>query len=135
MSRRLQLAVHCAIDARNTTGESPLWSARDAAPYWVDIPDGVIHCRQPATGERRLWRLPAAVGSIGLRESEGLVVALRTGFHLFDPCFGGPAGRTMDVTLHREDHSVEELARSPHAGGVFMLEPGVAGAPAACYQG
>ena len=117
MSRRLQLAVHCAIDARNTTGESPLWSAP--------------------------------------------VVALRTGFHRFDlqtealtfladgelirfvempinhptmPCFGGPAGRTMDVTSHREDHSLEEVARTPQAGVVYMPEPGVASAPAACYH-
>ena len=84
MSQRLPIAVHCAIDARNTTGESPLWSAREAALYWVDIPDGVIHCWQPETGTRRQWRLPAAVGSIGLRASGGLVVAMRSGFHLFD---------------------------------------------------
>ncbi len=295
MSRRLQVAVHCAIDARNTTGESPLWSAREAALYWVDIPDGVIHYWQPEIGTRRQWRLPAAVGSIGLRASGGLVVALRSGFHLFDlqtealtflchpepdlpsnrlndgkvspegrfwagtmdqrtdkepigslyrldadhrcarmsgdvrvsnglawspdgrvmyhsdsrsgviyrhaydaetgalgereifvrmqpewgrpdggatdeegcywscgvgegrinrfspdgkligfvempikhptmPCFGRPAGRTMYVTSHRENYSVEELARTPQAGAVFMLEPGVAGAPAAYYQ-
>ena len=38
----------------------------------------------PASGERRAWPLPAAVGSIGLRESGGLVAALRSGFHLFD---------------------------------------------------
>ena len=224
VSRRLQVVVQCAIDARNTTGESPLWSARDAVLYRVDIPDGVIHYWQPETGQRRLWRLPAAVGSIGLRESGGLVVAMRSGFHLFDlspdgrtmyhsdsrggaifrhaydpqtgaigrrelfvqmhpewgrpdggatdeegcywscgvsagrinrfspdgelvefvqmpiehptmPCFGGPAGRTMYVTSHRENYSAEELARTPQAGGVFMLEPGVAGAPAAFYQG
>ena len=28
-----------------------------------------------------------------------------------------------------------ELAKTPQAGGVFMLEPGVAGAPAALYKG
>jgi sugar lactone lactonase YvrE len=296
MSRRLQVAVHCAIDARCTTGESPLWSAREAALYWVDIPDGVIHCWQPESGTRREWRLPSAVGSIGLRASGGLVVAMRSGFHLFDlqtealtfvchpepdlpsnrlndgkvspegrfwagtmderadkqaigslyrldadhrctrmsggvrvsnglawspdgrtmyhsdsrggaifrhaydaetgaigerelfvqmqpewgrpdggatdeegcywscgvgagrinrfsadgeligfvempilhptmPCFGGPDGRTMYVTSHRENYAAEDLARTPQAGGVFMLEPGVAGAPAVCYQG
>jgi hypothetical protein len=39
------------------------------------------------------------------------------------------------VTSHRENYSVEDLARTPQAGSVFMLEPGVAGAPAAYYQG
>jgi sugar lactone lactonase YvrE len=41
----------------------------------------------------------------------------------------------MYVTSHRENYSAEELARTPQAGAVFMLEPGVAGAPAAHYQG
>lgn len=296
MSQELQLAVHCAVDARNTTGESPLWSAREAALYWVDIPEGVIFRWHPETGERRHWRLPAAVGSIGLREGGGLVVAMRSGFHLFDlqtealsflchpepdlasnrlndgkvspegrfwagtmddrpqkeavgslyrlgadhrctrmagdvtvsnglawspdgrtmyhsdsrggvifrhaydaqtgeigprelfvqmqpdwgrpdggatdeegcywscgvsagrvnrfspageliqyvpmpvshptmPCFGGPGGRTVYVTSLREGLSVAELAQSPQAGGVFMFDAGVAGAPAALYQG
>jgi sugar lactone lactonase YvrE len=296
MSQRLNLSVECVVDARNTTGESPLWSAREAALYWVDIPHGTIQRWRPDTGERRSWHLPTAVGSIGLRERGGLVVALRSGFHLLDldtealtflchpeptqasnrlndgkvspegrfwagtmderaekepigslyrldadhrctrlvggvkvsnglawspdgrtmyhsdsrggaifrhaynahtgtlgerevfvrmqpewgrpdggatdeegcywscgvsagrinrfsadgeliefvempikhptmPCFGGPAGRTMYVTSHRENYSAEELARTPQAGGVFMLESGVAGAPAAYYQG
>ena len=84
MSTRLKLEVECVVDARNTTGESPLWSAREAALYWVDIPDGRIFRWHPATDERRTWQLPAAVGSIGLREQGGLVAAMRTGFHLFD---------------------------------------------------
>jgi sugar lactone lactonase YvrE len=84
MSKRSNVPVECVVDARNTTGESPLWSAREAALYWVDIPDGSIYRWRPATGEQQTWRLPAAVGSIGLRERGGLVVAMRTGFHLFD---------------------------------------------------
>ncbi|TMH34488.1 MAG: SMP-30/gluconolactonase/LRE family protein [Betaproteobacteria bacterium] len=51
------------------------------------------------------------------------------------PCFGGSNGRTLYVTSLRENLSDAELARTPQAGGVFMLEPGVAGAPAAHYQG
>jgi sugar lactone lactonase YvrE len=253
MARRLNVAVECVVDARNTTGESPLWSAREAALYWVDIPDGWIYRLHPATGEQRKWQMPAAVGSIGLREQGGLVAALRTGFHLFDPetgtltflchpepdiatnrlndgkvspegrfwvgtmderpqkepvgslyrldadhrctrmagdvkvsnglawspdggatdeeacywscgvsggrinrfspsgelieyvevpvthptmpCFGGPDRRTLYFTSLRENLSDAELVRTPLAGGVFMLEPGVAGAPAALYKG
>ena len=296
MSKRLNVAVECVVDARNTTGESPLWSAPEAALYWVDIPDGRIYRWRPTTGEQRTWRLPAAVGSIGLRERGGLIVAMRTGFHLFDletealtflchpepevasnrlndgkvspegrfwagtmderpekepignlyrldadhhctrmasgvkvsnglawspdgrtmyhsdsrggaifryaynlesgaigprevfvqmqsewgrpdggatdeegcywscgvsggrinrfspsgelieyvelpithptmPCFGGTDGRTLYVTSLRENLTDAELAMTPQAGGVFMLEPGVAGAPAALYKG
>jgi len=84
LSQRLNVPVECVVDARNTTGESPLWSAREAALYWVDIPAGAIHRWCPATDEQTAWRLPAAVGSIGLRGRGGLVVAMRNGFHLFD---------------------------------------------------
>ena len=51
------------------------------------------------------------------------------------PCFGGIDGRTMYVTSLRENLTDAELARTPQAGGVFMLEPGVAGAAAALYKG
>jgi sugar lactone lactonase YvrE len=88
MARRLDVAIECVVDGRNTTGESPVWSAGEAALYWVDIPDGWIHRLDPATGARRSWHLPAAVGSIGLRERGGFVAAMRTGFHLFDPDTG-----------------------------------------------
>src|SRR6266850_2559046 len=97
MNTRLNFAVECVVDARNTTGESPVWSAREAALYWVDIPDGWIHRWHPATGERQSWQLPASVGSIGLRESDGLVVAMRTGFHLFEPASGA-----LTVICHPE---------------------------------
>ena len=84
MAHRLNLTVECVVDARNTTGESPVWSARESALYWVDIPDGWIYRWHPASGQQRQWQLPSAVGSIGLRERGGLVVAMRSGFHLFD---------------------------------------------------
>jgi sugar lactone lactonase YvrE len=84
MGKRLNVAVECVQDVRNTTGESPVWSAREAALYWVDIPDGRIFRWRPASGERATWQLPAAVGSIGLAERSRLVAAMRTGFHLFD---------------------------------------------------
>jgi sugar lactone lactonase YvrE len=296
MIQRLDIAVECVVDARNTTGESPLWSAREQVLYWVDIPQGCIYRWNPATGEQRTWRVPAAVGSIGLRERGGMVLAMKTGFHLFDldsgeltfvchpepgiptnrlndgkvspegrfwagtmddrpekepvgslyrldvdgrctrmagdvkvsnglawspdgrtmyhsdsrgnaifrydydphtgaigerevfvrlqpewgrpdggatdeegcywscgvsggrlnrfspagaliayvempvthptmPCFGGPDGRTLYVTSLRENFTEAQIAETPQAGSVFMLEPGVAGAPAALYKG
>lgn len=37
-------------------------------------------------------------------------------------CFGGPDLRTLYVTSAREDLSPAQLAREPHAGGVFAVE-------------
>jgi sugar lactone lactonase YvrE len=84
MVQQLKPTVDCVLDVRNTLGESPTWSARENALYWVDILAARIHCWKPENGAHRTWQLPAVVGSIGLRESGGLVLAMKSGFHLFD---------------------------------------------------
>lgn len=45
------------------------------------------------------------------------------------PCFGGPDLKTLYITSAKEGLSDEALAAQPHAGSVFVLEPGVAGQP------
>lgn len=89
MAARLDCEVRCVVDAQNTVGESPVWSADEQALYWVDILEPAVHRWMPASGERRCWPMPAAVGSIGLCEGGGLVAALRSGFHRIDLDSGG----------------------------------------------
>ncbi|GAA4340907.1 SMP-30/gluconolactonase/LRE family protein [Variovorax defluvii] len=43
------------LDARCGTGESPVWSVREQALYWVDIPARQLHRLDPATGAHRSW--------------------------------------------------------------------------------
>jgi len=76
--------VRCVLDAKAALGESPVWSAEEQALYWVDIIGAALHCLDPATGHMRTWKMPASIGSFGLRAGGGAVVALRNGFHLFD---------------------------------------------------
>ena len=76
--------VRCLIDASAALGESPVWSAEEQALYWVDILAPSLNRFEPSTGARRSWKMPAPIGSFGLREKGGAIVALRTGFHLFD---------------------------------------------------
>jgi sugar lactone lactonase YvrE len=76
--------IRCILDARATLGESPVWSAREQALYWVDILAPALHRLDPKSGARRSWRMPEAIGSLGLREGGGAVVALRSGFFFFD---------------------------------------------------
>jgi sugar lactone lactonase YvrE len=45
------------------------------------------------------------------------------------PAFGGPDLRHLFVISSRLDHTAEELARTPQAGGLFACAPGVAGLP------
>jgi len=76
--------VTCVLDARAELGECPVWSAEEQALYWVDVRAPALHRLDPATGGTRTWPLPRRVGSFGLRESGGAVVALVEGFHLLD---------------------------------------------------
>ena len=72
------------LDARAELGECPVWSVAEQALYWVDIRAPALHRLDPATGATRTWPMPSRIGSFGLRESGGAVVALVDGFHLLD---------------------------------------------------
>jgi sugar lactone lactonase YvrE len=76
--------VTCVLDARAELGECPVWSAEEQALYWVDIRAPALHRLDPDTGETRSWPMPSRIGSFGLRERGGAVVALEDGFSLLD---------------------------------------------------
>jgi sugar lactone lactonase YvrE len=76
--------ARCILDAKAMLGECPVWSAEEQALYWVDILAPALHRLNPATGAMRSWDMPESIGSFGLRERGGAVVALRTGLHLLD---------------------------------------------------
>ena len=71
MSKRLNTAVECVRDVRNTTGESPLWSARERALYWVDIPAGRIFRWQPEKRRFRLESVHPGHTASAVREATG----------------------------------------------------------------
>ncbi|TFW27572.1 SMP-30/gluconolactonase/LRE family protein [Massilia horti] len=60
------------------TGESPIWSAREGAWYWVDIPAKRIWSLDGA-GRLRHWDAPEMVACISLKESGGLIAGMETG--------------------------------------------------------
>src|SRR3954471_24394471 len=76
--------VTCVLDARAELGECPVWSVQEQALYWVDIRAPALHRLDPGTGGDAAWAMPSRIGSFGLRESGGAVVALEDGFSLLD---------------------------------------------------
>jgi sugar lactone lactonase YvrE len=76
--------VTCVLDARAELGECPVWSAAEQALYWVDIRAPALHRLDIGSGTTRSWPMPRRIGSFGLRERGGAVVALADGFHLLD---------------------------------------------------
>jgi len=68
-------------------GEGAVWDVGDQALWWVDIPAGLVHRHDPS-GPEQSWDIGEAVGCLARREAGGLVLATRSGFHLFDPQTG-----------------------------------------------
>ena len=83
--------VRCVLRASATTGECPIWSAREARLYWVDIQEPALHRFDPRTGQDEHWELPAWVGCYALGEDGRALVALRTGLAWLDLASGALA--------------------------------------------
>lgn len=77
--------VECVLNCQAELAEGPVWDPVNEVLYWVNIKAREIHCFDPATGQDRHWKTPSDVGSLAIRHSGGMVVALKTGFFLFDP--------------------------------------------------
>lgn len=76
-------------NARAILGESPVWSVEEQAVYWIDIDGKTLYRVREPSGEETSWPLPALPGSLAVRASGGLVIALKGGFFAFDPATGG----------------------------------------------
>ena len=59
-------------------GECPLWDPHLRLLYWIDITACEVHCFNPTLQVYTVWLLPSEPGCICLRQSGGLVVAMRT---------------------------------------------------------
>lgn len=81
-------AVHLIEAARAINGERPGWDALRQRLYWVDMRKPALHAYEPASGRTMHWEMPAWIGCYELARDGRLVVALRTGFALFDPADG-----------------------------------------------
>ena len=67
-------------------GEGPVWDADDRCLYWVDIERGEVHRFDPLAGrDTVVITLDRQVGAVGLRETGGLVLAVREGFATWEP--------------------------------------------------
>ena len=59
------MTAELILDARNGTGESPVWHVAEQALYWVDIPGKTINRWSPQAGHRQ-WatqEMPACIAA------------------------------------------------------------------------
>jgi sugar lactone lactonase YvrE len=82
------MAVRCVLPAAARLGEGAVWSARDAALWWVDILAPALHRFDPATGQDVAWAMPESIGCMALGKDSRVLVALASGLSWFDPSSG-----------------------------------------------
>jgi len=76
------MTAELITDARNATGESPVWHPQENALYWVDIPAGRLHRWQP-DGQTQHWAADEMLGCIVRSQQGHWLGALESGvFHL-----------------------------------------------------
>lgn len=128
--------IECIHHGTNRLGESPVWSLRETCLYWVDSRGPAVF-RLSADGAVESRALPHLVGSIGLRQSGGLVVAMQNGLHGFDfesgtltfitdPEDDQPENRFNDGRCDRQGRfwsgTMNDTRRDP-TGALYRLDP------------
>lgn len=134
--------VELVLDARANLGECPVWDDRSSTLVWVDVMAAAVHQFDPATGRDSAIEVGQPVGAVGLRRSEGLVLALRDGFALLhsDGALEFIADTERDLPDNRmNDGKVDSqgcfwagtmaFGLSRGAGTLYRLEPGHAVTP------
>ena len=75
------LSEHCCH-----LGEGPLWDPLEAALYWVDSFGPTLYRHDYESSRTRSWTLPGdTIGSLALRATGGLLLAMDQGLYLFNP--------------------------------------------------
>jgi sugar lactone lactonase YvrE len=131
------LEADLLVDAHAALGEGPVWDDREGCLWWVDIMGEAIHRTDPASGRDEIVPIGQLVGAVALRESGGLVAAVRDGFVAVDPASGrldllAPVERD-DPTTRMNDGKVDPAGRfwagtmgidpRPGVGTLYRLDP------------
>src|SRR3569832_1339165 len=71
----------CGLRAQ--LGEGPVWSAREAALWFVDIKQKRVHRCATATGELKSWNVPAQPGFIAPLSDGRFIAGTEDGLYSF----------------------------------------------------
>lgn len=82
------LQAELLLDCRNQLGEGIRWNGAQQKLYWVDIQRAQLWAMTLDDRSTETWDLPERIGSFAFRRSGGLLVALESGLHDFDPASG-----------------------------------------------
>ena len=80
--------ANLVLDTRVFLGEGPIWDQEQEKLWWINIFRGELYCFDPKRNENTRYSMGQQIGTVVLRESGGLAVALEKGFYGFDPTDG-----------------------------------------------
>lgn len=81
--------IDVAVASDDVLGEVPLWCAKSQRLWWIDVRRPSLQSYDPVTHRHQTFVLPApVVGSYGLRERGGMIMALNDGIYAFEPATG-----------------------------------------------
>jgi sugar lactone lactonase YvrE len=87
------------LDAQNATGESPVWSVREQALYWVDIPAGRLHSWRAADSTTQSWQAPQMLACIASDGQGGWIGGMESGLFSLQPNDDGSLSSTRLVDV------------------------------------
>ena len=130
--------VELVCDAAAELGEGPLWDWRAGCLWWIDILGRALHRFDPQARIDARFDVGYLIGTVVVRESGGVVLALESGFVAFDPESGAfqPLGDPeADIPGNRfNDGKCDPRGRfwagtmskreEPARGSLYSLEPG-----------
>ncbi|SFO51788.1 gluconolactonase [Variovorax sp. PDC80] len=89
------MQAELVLDARNGTGESPVWQAAEQALYWVDIPARALH-RWHAIEGHASWTAPEMIACIAPRADRpgSWIAGLESGLFSLEPRADGTLAAT-----------------------------------------
>ncbi|MES2400508.1 MAG: SMP-30/gluconolactonase/LRE family protein [Pseudomonadota bacterium] len=87
------MGAELVLDARNGTGESPVWSVAEQSLYWVDIPARQL-CRWSTDAGLSTWTAPEMLACIGGAVGGGWIVGAESGVFKLDAQANGEVGFT-----------------------------------------
>ena len=79
------MTAELILNARNATGESPVWSTAQQALYWVDIPAKRLHRWCPADGKSQSWQTSQMLACIAQAGNGSWVAAMENGLFAITP--------------------------------------------------
>jgi sugar lactone lactonase YvrE len=127
------------LDAKNATGESPVWSAREQALYWVDIPAGMLHRWDPADESSQSWKAPQMLACIARYDNGDWIAGMEDGlYRLTETADGTLSGSSLASVEHALPGMRFNDGRCDRQGrfwaGTMLMDMGAGASVGAMYR-